>query len=140
MDGTRKLRLAGILATLACLCLSLAAVGQQSHIPVIAGQDGPDYDACGSQGIVRGLDPKGDGFLAVRAGPSSKYAMVDKLNNGTVLNICDQSGKGGNWLGVVYSHETMDCAVGTPWPRAGAYNGPCLSGWVYRKFVADLAG
>ena len=140
MIGPRVSRLTGILAGMALICLAAATAAQNRHVPVIAGQDGPDYDACGSQGVVRGLDPNGDGFLAVRAGPSSKYAMVDKVYNGTVLNVCDQSGKGGNWFGVVYSHDTRDCGVGTPWPRAGAYNGPCLSGWVYRKFVADLAG
>jgi len=141
MVGTRAPRRTGILAALALACLPLTAAAQQRHVPVIAGQDGPDFDACGTQGMVRGLDPQGgDGFLAVRAGPSSNYAMIDKVYNGYLLNICDQSGKGGNWLGVVYSHETRDCGVGTPWPRAGAYNGPCLSGWVYRKYVRDFAG
>jgi len=140
MVETSASRTIAIVAALALTCLPAVTTAQQSQIPVIAGQNGPDYDACGLQGVVRGLDRKGDGFLAVRAGPSSKYAMVDKVYNGTILNVCDQSGKGGNWLGVVYSHETMDCGVGTPWPRAGAYKGPCLSGWVYRKFVADLAG
>ena len=139
MIEARALRLTGILAVLALGCLPLATFAQQRHIPVIAGQN-PDYDACGTVGVVRGLDPQGDGFLAVRAGPSSDYAMLDKVYNGYLLNICDQSGKGGNWLGVVYSHETMDCGVGTPWPRPAAYTGPCNSGWVYRKFVADYAG
>lgn len=139
MIEARALRLTGILAALALACPPLATSAQQRHIPVIAGQN-PGYDACGTVGVVRGLDPKGDGFLAVRAGPSSDYAMLDKVYNGYLLNICDQSGKGGSWLGVVYSHETMDCGVGTPWPRAAAYTGPCNSGWVYRKFVADYAG
>jgi hypothetical protein len=136
MTIARALRHTGIFAALALACLPLTAAAQ-ARVPVVAGQDGPDFDACGTQGVVRGLDPKGDGFLAVRAGPSSSYTMVDKVYNGYVLNICDQRG---SWLGVVYSHETKDCGVGTPWPRAGAYNGPCLSGWVYRKFVTDFAG
>ena len=134
------LRRTGILAALALVCLPLATTAQQRHVPVIAGQN-PGYDACGTVGVVRGLDPQGgDGFLAVRAGPSSDYAMLDKVYNGYLLNICDQSGSNGNWLGVVYSHDSQDCGVGTPWPRAGAYTGPCSSGWVYRKFVADYAG
>jgi hypothetical protein len=137
MVRTCSLRRIGILAALALACLPLTAGAQQSRIPVIAGQHGPDYDACGTQGVVRRLDPKGDGFLAVRAGPSSKYAMLDKVYGGTILNLCDQSG---SWLGVVYSHDAKDCGVGTPWPRAGAYNGPCLSGWVFRKYVAETAG
>lgn len=136
MMETRAMRICGALAALALACLPAAASAQQSRVPVIAGQE-PGYDACGSQGVVRGLDPQGDGFLAVRAGPSSDYAMLDKVFNGYVLNICNQRG---NWLGVVYSHETMDCGVGTPWPQPGAYTGPCASGWVYRKYVGDFAG
>ena len=136
MVETRRPRLAGGLVALALVCAPLAATAQQSRVPVIAGQD-PGYDACGTVGVVRGLDPKGDGFLAVRAGPSSDYAMLDKVYNGALVNICDRRGK---WLGVVYSHETIDCGVGTPWPRAGAYSGPCLSGWVFQKYVADYAG
>ena len=102
----RRRRPYGILAALALACLPVATAAQQ-HVPVIAGQE-PDYDACGSQGVVRGLDPHGDGFLAVRAGPGSGYAMIDKVYNGYILNLCDQRGQ---WLGVVYSHETMDCGV-----------------------------
>ena len=133
----RFLRPAGILAALLLACLPAASIAQQQGVPVIAGQDS-DYDACGTQGVVRGLDPQGgDGFLAVRAGPGSGYAMRDKVYNGYILNICDERGQ---WLGVVYSHETMDCGVGTPWPRAAAYTGPCLAGWVFRKYVTDFAG
>jgi hypothetical protein len=137
MVTDRDRRPAGILAALILACLPAASIAQQSAVPVIAGQN-PGYDACGTVGVVRGLDPQGgDGFLAVRAGPSSNYAMLDKVYNGYLLNICDQRGQ---WLGVVYSHETQDCGVGTPWPRAAAYNGPCNSGWVFRKYVADYAG
>ena len=136
MVGTHKLRRNAIFAALALACLPLVASAQQRSVPVIAGQD-PGYDACGTVGVVRGLNPRGDGFLAVRAGPSSNYAMLDKVYNGYLLNICDQSG---SWLGVVYSHETMDCGVSTPWPRAAAYRGPCSWGWVHRKYVGDYAG
>jgi len=137
MVGTCSLRRIGILAALALACLPLTAAAQQSRVPVLVGQDGPEFDACGTQGRVRGLDAKGDGFLAVRAGPDSSYAMVGKVHSGDVLNICDQRG---SWLGVVYSHDTKDCGVGTPWPRASTYDGPCLSGWVFDKYVAGFAG
>jgi hypothetical protein len=132
----RVLRSTGILAALALACLPAATVAQGARVPVIAGQN-PGYDACGSQGVVRGLNPQGDGFLAVRAGPGSGYGMLDKVYNGYILNLCDQRG---NWLGLVYSHETMDCGVSKPWPRPGAYTGPCRSGWAFRKHVGDFAG
>lgn len=135
MAGTRRLRL-GILAALALACLPALTLAQSGRVPVMAGGDS-DSDACGSQGVVQGLDPQGDGFLAVRAGPGSGYAMLDKVHNGYIVNLCDERG---NWLGVVYSHETMDCGVGTPWPQSRPYAGPCLSGWVYRKFVGAFAG
>jgi hypothetical protein len=137
MVGNRILRHTGIFAAFALARLSAATSAQQRHVPVIAGQN-PGYDACGTVGVVRGLDPQGgEGFLA---GPSSDYAMLDKVHNGDLLNICDQSVSNGNWLGGVYSHDGRDCGVGTPRPRAAAYAGPCSSGWVYRKFVADYAG
>lgn len=42
-----------------------------------------DIDSeCYSLHEVRGLDPKGDGFLAVRVGPGSNYRMIDRLYNG----------------------------------------------------------
>jgi hypothetical protein len=134
MIVARVLRRTGILAALAFACLPAATVAQGARVPVIAAQN-PGYDACGSPSVVRGLNPQGDGFLAVRAGPGSGYVMLDK--GGYILNLCDQRG---NSLGVFYSHETMDCGVGTPWPRPGAYTGPCLAGWVFRKYVGDFAG
>jgi hypothetical protein len=129
-------RCLGILAALALACLPAAGAAQGSSVPVIAGQI-RGYDACGSVGVVRGLDPRGDGFLAVRAGPGSDYAMLDKVYSDQLLNVCDDRGR---WLGVVYSHETEDCGVSTPWPRPAAYTGPCRSGWVYRTYVKDFAG
>lgn len=136
MIAARVPRQTGILAALALACMPLAASAQQGQVPVIAGQHS-GYDACGSQGVVRGLNPQGDGFLAVRAGPGPGYAMLDKVYNGYLLAICDERGK---WLGVVYSHETKDCGVSSPWPQARPYTGPCLSGWVHRNFVGDFAG
>ncbi len=131
MVESRNKHLGGILAVLALVCVPLAVMGQESQVPVIAGQD-PGYDACGSIGVVRGLNPKGEGFLAVRTGPGADYAMADKVYSGALLSLCDQRG---SWLGVVYSHETTDCGVSTPWPRAGAYAGPCRSGWVFKKYI-----
>ena len=32
--------------------------------------------------LVRGLDPNGDGFLALRAEPGTKHAIIGKLRNG----------------------------------------------------------
>lgn len=98
----------------------------------------PTLDACGSIGVPTGLNPRGDNFLAVRAGPSSRTAMLDKLRPNEAFFICEQRGA---WLGIVYSRrEGPDCGANVPVPRRKAYDGPCRSGWVFRRFVRLLAG
>ncbi|XSG81907.1 MAG: integron [Methyloligella sp. ZOD6] len=127
--------LSGLLAAAAISLLPVLGVAQQRAIPVIAGQN-QGYDACGIIGEIAGLDPNGDGFLAVRAGPDGSYAMLDQLHNGDAVYICDQSGA---WLGVVYPGY-QDCGVSSPWPQAAAYQGPCSSGWVHKNYVREAAG
>ena len=136
MTRTLKGQLLSVTAALVLSGLSATALAHRPQVPIIAGGE-EDFDACGSQGVVRGLDAGGDGFLAVRSGPSSKHAMLDKVYNGAILNLCDERR---NWLGVVYSHETKDCGVGTPWARRQDFSGPCRSGWGYPKYVAGFAG
>ena len=136
MTRTLKGQLLSVTAALVLSGLSATALAHRPQVPIIAGGE-EDFDACGSQGVVRGLDAGGDRFLAVRAGPSSKHAMLDKVFNGAILNLCDERG---NWLGVVYSNETKDCGVGTPWARRQDFSGPCRSGWGYPKYVAGFAG
>ena len=135
VEASSKRRV-GFIAALALACLPAATLARDASVPVIAGQI-HGYDACGLVGVVRGLDPRGDGFLAVRAGPGSTFAKVDEVYADQLLNVCDDRGK---WLGVVYSHESEDCGVSTPWPRPATYTGPCRSGWVYRTYVKDFAG
>lgn len=50
-------------------------------MPVII-QAETDGDACGN-GVVTGLNPRGDGFLAVKAGPGLDFKRIDKVFNGT---------------------------------------------------------
>lgn len=96
MAGDRLRSHCGILAALALACLPATTGAQGSRVPVIAGQHA-GLDACGTIGVVRGLDPRGDGFLAVRAGPASGHAMLDKAYNGYLLNICVERGKWSAW-------------------------------------------
>jgi len=51
----------------------------------------PDLDACGGSGEVVGLHSSGDGFLAVRSGPGTDYAEIDKIYQGQLVYFCDQS-------------------------------------------------
>lgn len=43
--------------------------------------------------LVQGLDPNGDGFLALRAGPSSSYQQIGSLRNGDAAYIRACQGK-----------------------------------------------
>ena len=105
-----------------CLALVLALPGQALpaqilDVPFVI--DGGDGEAawCASS-VVAGLDPNGDGFLAVRTGPGTQYRMIDQLHNGDVVETCDGSGP---WVAVVYG------------PRQRV-------GWVHRNWLRDLAG
>ncbi|HKY86627.1 MAG TPA: integron [Pseudorhodoplanes sp.] len=106
------------------------------QVPIMVGGD-PDMDACGSVGAVEGLDPLGDGFLAVKAAPSLKAARIDKLHNGKHVHICQVAG---DWYGIVYGNTRQDCNVSTPWPRALPYTGPCRSGWAHKRWIRAYAG
>ena len=83
---------------------------------------------------MSGLNPKGDNFLAVRAGPGTTYPMTDKLRPGTRVWMFDEQG---DWIGVAYGSDEIECS---PIKQDKAYNGPGKSGWVYRKYVRLVAG
>jgi hypothetical protein len=57
-------------------------------------------------GVVTGLDPRGDGFLAVKSGPGLNYDRIDKLYNKSRVYVV---GRRGDWYAVVYLDErTVD--------------------------------
>jgi len=75
--------------------LSLVAVAMLAATGVFA----PSAQAQYCEGTVFGLSKrydlgKGTGFLAVRAGPSSRTAMVGQLFNGDTVEIFSRKG---NW-------------------------------------------
>ena len=131
--------------TLAAVLIGMVATteafGQEAGIrpqaPVIVHSiDGTG--PCGT-GIVQGLDPSGDGFLAVKAGPGLRYDRIDKLYNGEEVAICATAG---DWLGVVYTRRHWDCNVfnNPGWSKALPYTGPCRSGWVHKRWVEPTSG
>lgn len=128
-----------LLIVAALAALTTVAVANRLAVPVIVGGD-RDLDACTSSGTVEGLNPRGDGFLAVKAGPGLNFERVDKLYNGMQVYIC---GERGNWFAIVYSQAgrfSERCNVSTPWPKAMPYSGPCRSGWVHRNWIGSLPG
>jgi len=122
----------------AVLISTLATVSAaQSQTAVHIGGE-PGADACGGWGKVKGLNPAGDGFLAVRSGPGVRNAMIDKIHNGQQIWFCDQKG---SWIGIVYSQsKNTDCQVSSPIMPRKRYAGPCKSGWVHEKYVELTAG
>lgn len=119
------LALTGILAV-------QASLAQQLDVPVTESpQD--DLDTC-ALGQVFGLKTDGDGFLAVRTGPGSKYRKIDELHNGDQVWMFDTRGK---WVGIVYGAGEVSCSpvkVKRTVPHRGK------KGWVHRNWVRVIAG
>jgi hypothetical protein len=109
-------------------------------VPVTVGANGPELDACSSSGRPKGLNPRGDNFLAVKAGPSLAAARTDRLRPGQPFFIC---GERGGWTAIVYApgeNLPARCGVSWPAPRPKAYAGPCRSGWVFSRYVEWVSG
>jgi len=102
------------------------------EVPVMVRADG-DLDTCALGGVT-GLNPKGDNFLAVRSGPGTNYAMIDKLHAKDQVWMFGQQG---SWVGVVYGVNELSCS---PVAKDHAYQGPGKKGWVHKKFLIILAG
>jgi hypothetical protein len=99
-------------------------------------------DACGGNSIVVGLNPRGDNFLAVKAGPSLNAKRIDKLGPNTEVYLCEQTADGA-WSGIVYDGSgkwTARCGVTSAVATRRSYTGPCQSGWVSSKYLELIAG
>jgi len=130
----------GALPAAALLIAATAAVAATPDRPVRIGTAAPDLDACLSQGAVTGLDPEGDNFLTVRAGPGRDARDIGRLGPGHLVNICEERN---GWLGIVFGpagRPDEDCGVGSPVPRPRRYEGPCHSGWVAARYIRVVAG
>ena len=123
------------------VALAWPLAAAEATVPVRIGtHEQPDLDACLSVGEVSGLKPGGDGFLAVRSGPGTKYALTDKLSAGRRLHLCDEK-VDGEWIGIVYTDDdTLDCGVSSPVESPRVYRGTCKSGWVNKRWVRVVAG
>jgi len=119
--------------------VAAAAIAAGPDRPVRIGTAAADLDACLSQSEVSGLNPRGDNYLTVRAGPGRDARDIGRLGPGHIVNVCEQRN---GWLGVVFgpAGRQEDCGVGSPVPRPRAYDGPCHSGWVAARYVRVVAG
>lgn len=125
------------------LLLAGAALAATPPRTVLIGTAAPDLDACPSVGTVTGLNPRGDNFLSVRAGPGSDARELGRLRSGHLVHICEETADG-RWFGIVYDPRSpglaTDCGVGSPVPQARPYRGRCASGWVSARYVRVVAG
>ena len=121
------------------LASSLCLADKNNVVPVMVGSN-DNLDACSGLGVVTGLKSKRHGFLAVRAGPSQKFEIVDKLKASQKVYICSSS-EDGKWYGVVYSpNQTDECGVTSPINPTQPYKGKCKSGWVNDHWIKLVAG
>jgi hypothetical protein len=132
------MKLTTIVATAIALTMAaLPATAASRSLPVMITAN-EDSDACGN-GRVGGLNPRGDGFLAVKAEPGLAFDRIDRVGNGTEVYIC---GHYADWLAIVYSRTSRwtGCGVMQPWRKSRPYTGPCLSGWVHLNWIEHIAG
>ena len=106
-----------------------ALAGASGPLAVTVGGDA-GVAACPLQATVTGL--RGGNSLAVRAGPGTGFARVDRLGNGNRVFLCDRSGDAG-WAGIVYG--AADCGLSAPITPPRAYAGACRSGWVRSNYL-----
>ncbi len=122
-----------LIATLAAAGLAGGPVfAADPVVPVMEIADG-DLDTC-AFGNVSGLNPGGDNFLAVRAGPGTNYRMLDKIHTGEKVWLFSHKG---DWIGIVYGVEEVECS---PVKADRPYKGPGKTGWVHKKFITLVAG
>lgn len=105
------------LAVSVLLAFSSGTVAAQQLVVPIVKDCVDGQAACYATSRVTGLDPNGDGFLAVRSGPGSDYQMIGRLVNGDVVTVITSQGK---WYGVELENGSF--------------------GWSHSNWLAPLAG
>ena len=100
----------------AALFIAPAAWAQQLDVDFEVVED--DQAAGCGLSVVVGLNPGGDGFLAVRSGPGTEYRQIDELHNGDLVRTCAIHGQ---WIGIYYGE-------------------PRLRGWAHGNWLEHAAG
>ena len=103
--------------SMSSLALCLPASAQVLDVP-FSDKGGDGQAAWCASSTVTGLDPNGDGFLAVRSGPGTQYRKIDEIYNGDIVSTCDSRGP---WVAIVFGPSKR-------------------KGWVHGRLLKDLAG
>lgn len=107
---------------------------QTLDVPIYEAETDGQAANCAA-GTVMGLKANGDGFLAVRTGPGSKYRKIGELHNGDRVTIF---GGQSDWLAVLVPNGQLDQndACGRVGPKR-RLSGSGL-GWVHSRWVGDI--
>lgn len=79
--------------------IATGAGAQQLEVPFDTYCPPDAQAACDGVAEVMGLDPNGDGFLAVRTGPGATYAKIGEVRNGDRVGTY---GKQGRWYAISF--------------------------------------
>ncbi len=108
----------------------------------------------GAVARIVGLRKGGDGYVSVRAAPSTRAAELDRLTASRMVIALTPptSWDHASFIGVIYPAAGSDapspslhevCGVSetppTSPPFDRPYTGPCRSGWVHERFIEVLA-
>lgn len=110
---------------------SSVRAGSPIDVPVTEHASDGQMSSCSSSKVA-GLDPEGDGFLAVRSGPGTKHRKVAEVHNGDLVYVFEMRG---DWAGVVYGRSTVNCA--STKTRQVPHR---TQGWVHKRFLQPYAG
>ena len=159
----RSTLIASTISTLAILVGAFLAGAAPSRAEEVAAQpvritppveDGKALFSGAAVARIVGLRKGGDGFVSVRAAPSTRAAERDRLTAARLVIALTPATDwdDAHFIGVIYPEGGGDaasaslhevCGVSetppaTP-PFDRTYSGPCRSGWVHKRFVEVLA-
>jgi len=124
--------------------------------PVMIGEDGPQFPACGTRGHAIIMDDPNssddESFAELRVAPFAEARSQGRLDPSTSVYVCTRS-LDQKWLGVVLQpavsgkteiteidertgkSKPWTCGVSGPVAKKRAYDGPCPSGWVSSAYI-----
>ena len=122
------------------LLVGFVYAGDSRPVMVSGGGDNGGYMLCYELYSIRGIDRHGDGFVAIRNGPGSKYSIKKKfVKNGRRVMGCERVG---NWIGILYSNSKLENPLDecdlhrSNYEKPHPYKGSCKTGWIYKKYVS----
>jgi hypothetical protein len=94
-----------------------------------------EYDACSALGVIEHNSTTGQ--VSLLSAPSEDADSVVELPTGAHFWMCEEHE---DWIGGVVEEDGKECGIATPIATAQDYSGPCIQGWIDRRFVTLLAG